>query len=70
MRGSYSFNKVDRNFNDDASRLKERVGNVWFAGEATNLDEWHGTTVGAWDTGEEAGQDMVAALKRLNSEQI
>jgi len=70
VRGSYSFNKVDRNFNDDASRLKERVGNIWFAGEATNLDTWQGTTVGAWDTGEEAGQDMVAALKRLNSEHI
>jgi len=55
VRGSFSFNKVDRIFNDDASRLKERVGNVWFAGEATDLYELHGTTVGAWDTGEEAG---------------
>lgn len=45
FRGSYSFNTVGRNFLDDAANLKERVGNVWWAGEATNLDEWHATTV-------------------------
>jgi len=64
VRGSYSFNKVGRSFINDASNLKERVGNVWFAGEATNLDGWHATSVGAWDTGEDAGQDMASALKK------
>ena len=63
-RGSYSFSRFDRSFNDDAADLKERVGNVWFAGEATNLDGWHGTTAGAWDTGEEAAKDMASALKK------
>lgn len=63
FRGSYSFGKSDRSFQDDASNLKERVGNVWFAGEATNLAGWQATTVGAWDTGEEAAQDMASFLK-------
>lgn len=39
--GSYSFNKVGRIYSEDASNLKEPLGNkVWFAGEATNTDEW------------------------------
>ena len=50
--GSYSFNKVGRTYSEDASNLKEPLGNkIWFSGEATNTDEWHATTVGAWDTG-------------------
>ena len=66
VRGSYSFNKVGRNFATDAAKLKETIDNkVWFAGEATNLDEWHATTVGAWETGEEAAGDMLSTvLKR------
>ncbi len=63
IRGSYSFEKFDRSFADDASNLKERVGNVWFAGEATNTAGWYGTTVGAWDTGEEAAREMSSFLK-------
>mmetsp|Transcript_27717 Transcript_27717/g.58877 ORF Transcript_27717/g.58877 Transcript_27717/m.58877 type:complete len:117 (-) Transcript_27717:215-565(-) len=63
-RGSYSFEKFDRSFADDASNLKEREGNVWFAGEATNTDGWYATTVGAWDTGEEAAREMISFLKR------
>jgi len=63
--GSYSFNKVGRTYSEDASNLKEPLGNkVWFAGEATNTDEWHATSVGAWDSGEQAGQDMASVLKR------
>ena len=66
VRGSYSFNKVGRKFATDAANLKETIDNkVWFAGEATNLDEWHATTVGAWETGEEAAGDMLSSvLKR------
>lgn len=64
VRGSYSFNKVGRDFSDDAGNLKKRVGNVWFAGEATNLDEWQGTIAGAWDTGEEAANDMLSVLNK------
>ena len=55
VRGLYLSNIVGRKFNDDASSLRKRVGNVWFDGEATTLDVWHATTAGAWDTGEEAG---------------
>lgn len=63
--GSYSFNKFGRNFADDAANLKERVGNnLFFAGEATNLDEWHATTVGAWKTGTEAANEMLASVLR------
>ena len=66
VRGSYSFNKVGRKFATDAANLKETIDNkVWFAGEATNLDELHATTVGAWETGEEAAGDMLSTvLKR------
>ena len=66
VRGSYSFNKVGRKFATDAANLKETIDNkVWFAGEATNLDELHATTVGAWETGEEAAGDMLSSvLKR------
>ena len=63
VRGSYSYSKFGRSFADDAKNLGQRVGNVWFAGEATNLDEWHSTTVGAWVTGEDASKDMESALK-------
>jgi len=63
--GSYSFNKVGRTYSEDASNLREPIGNkAWFAGEATNTDEWHATSVGAWDSGEQVGQDMVSVLKR------
>ena len=61
VRGAYSFNKVGRNFSDDAKSLKERVGNVWFAGEAMG-GEWHATTVGAWKSGEEAANDMISSV--------
>ena len=64
VRGAYSFNKAGRIFNDDAANLKEKLGNVWFGGKATNTDWLHATTVGAWDTGEEAAQGVVAILKR------
>jgi len=61
--GSYSFNQVDRNFFNDASKLKEKFGNIWFSGEATNTEGWFGTTVGAWNTGEEAGRSMAESIK-------
>ncbi len=61
--GSYSFNQVGRNFFNDASELKEKFGNIWFSGEATNTEGWLGTTVGAWDTGEEAARDMAKSIK-------
>ena len=61
--GSYSFNQVGRNFVNDANNLKEKFGNIWFSGEATNTEGWLGTTIGAWDTGEVAARDMAESIK-------
>ncbi|KAL9186724.1 hypothetical protein ACHAXT_005962 [Thalassiosira profunda] len=63
FRGSYSFNVVGRDFNDDAANLREPVGNVWFAGEATNTDGWHATTLAAWESGERAADEMASVLE-------
>ncbi len=61
--GSYSFQKVGRTFHEDAANLQERVGTLWFAGEATSGDGWYGTTVGSWETGKKAANQMVSFLK-------
>lgn len=62
FRGSYSFSKAGRDHLEDAANLGERVGNVWFAGEATDLAEWHATTSAAWDSGEIAAGEMASVL--------
>ena len=61
---SYSFSKFGGNFNDETENLKERVDNVWFVDGATSLDGWPVTTVGAWDTGEEAAHNMSSVLEK------
>ena len=38
-RGVYTFKTVGRDFVDDSQKLRRRVGNVFFAGEATS-DGW------------------------------
>lgn len=60
--GSYSYPKVGRKFEEDASILKERVGPLWFAGEATSDNGWQSTTIGAWQTGKEAAEDMISSM--------
>lgn len=65
FRGSYSFEVAGGSCSRSA--LRERVGNVWFAGEATNVDGWYGTTVGAWDTGKIAAKDIVEFLNSSQS---
>lgn len=60
--GSYSFEVAGGSCSRSA--LRERVENVFFAGEATN-SAWYGTTVGAWDTGKVAAEDMVEFLDSL-----
>jgi len=62
FRGSYSFEVAGGACSRSA--LRERVGDVWFAGEATNSD-WYATTVGAWDAGKVAAKDMVEFLDSL-----
>ena len=62
--GAYAFAKVGQNFAADAEVLCERTGSLWFAGEATNVEGWHATTVGAWNTGEVTATSMVSTLKK------
>ena len=64
VRGAYSLKKSGRNFQDDASNLRQSVNSLWFAGEATDSDGWHGTTIGSWTTVEEMANDMVSSLKQ------
>lgn len=60
FRGVYSFPVPGRRFYDDAAVLSERLGRIFFAGEATG-DGW-GTTGGAWSTGEEQAYEMADRL--------
>lgn len=60
-RGTYSYETVNRNWEEDTEKLRRNVGSLWFAGEATD-DSMHETTIGAWDSGREAAQEM---MKRL-----
>lgn len=41
---------------------RARVGNAWFEGEATNLDGWHATIAGVWDTGGDAASDIMISF--------
>jgi len=67
LRGAYSFEKVGRNFQRDAAELKRTIKeHIWFAGEATNLESWHGTTIGSWNTGDVAARDIIRNLNVNN----
>lgn len=55
---------IDIDFGWDAWKLQKSVGKLRFAGEATAGSSWYGTTVGAWNTGEEAAQEMAKDLSR------
>lgn len=59
--GAYSYPVPGRDFYDDAAKLQEVYGNIFFAGEATG-DGW-ATTQGAWRTGEAAALGMAERLK-------
>ena len=61
VRGTYSFPVPGRNFYDDADLLQRRLGRVYFAGEATGSG-W-ATTMGAWNTGNEAAEAMIDMLE-------
>ena len=62
VRGTYSFEIIGREFGKDQRQLQKAVGNVWFAGEATNPDNWYGTTIGARRSGEVAAKGMLKDL--------
>ena len=62
VRGTYSFHKLGRDFDDDSYYLGETIGKqVWFAGEAT-AGNMYATTVGAWETGEKAAKQMAREI--------
>ena len=61
--GAHSHPVPGRDIAEDAAVLSEAFGRVYFAGEATG-SSW-GTTMGAWNTGEE---QALAMAKRLLGE--
>lgn len=63
IHGTYSHKKIGRSRSSDASELRERVGNVFFAGEAT-AKSWYATCIGAWNSGKEAALEMIDQLHR------
>ena len=63
IKGSYSFQTVGRDRYEDANSIKETIGNLWFAGEATD-GTWYGTATGAWESGEDAALSMASVLER------
>lgn len=64
VKGATSFPRAGTNFEEDARNLQSRLGRIYFAGEATSADDY-ATSIGAWNTGEEAAYEMA---ERLNSE--
>ena len=59
-KGSYSYPEQGRDIFTDAAALQQRLGRIYFAGEATGSG-W-GTVMGAWNTGQVAAEGMVQAL--------
>lgn len=59
-KGSYSYPEQGRDIFTDAAALQQRLGRIYFAGEATGSG-W-GTVIGAWNTGQVAAEGMVQAL--------
>ena len=57
----HSFKVVGRSWGIDSNKLKQKVGSIRFAGEAT-AGMWSDTTLGAWQTGQIAAEDIVQAL--------
>lgn len=52
--GAYSYDTVGLNMRSFRSALFEPIGNLYFAGEASDSDGWFGTAVGAFSTGVKA----------------
>lgn len=63
VRGAYAYSHVGRNMTADTAILGEKVNRLWFAGEATNTEGWHATTIGAWDTGKSVALDILTFLE-------
>ena len=59
--GAYAYPIAGRVMAEDAAILAEPIGRLYFAGEATSATRW-GTTMGAWNTGEEQAYAITARL--------
>jgi len=58
----HSFKVVGRSWSTDSNKLKQKVGSIRFAGEAT-AGMWSDTTLGAWQTGGEASKEMIEEIR-------
>ena len=58
----HSFKVVGRSWSTDSNKLKQKVGSIRFAGEAT-AGMWSDTTLGAWQTGGEAAKEMIEEIR-------
>ena len=56
--GAYSFDAAGFDLTDYRKTLFEPIGNVFFAGEATDTDGWFGTAVAAYTTGVKAASEI------------
>ena len=62
-RGSYTYNSVNLNFEGTAQVLSESIDSkVFFAGEHTSVSGWYGTAIGAFETGQQAANDMTKSI--------
>ena len=53
---------VGRDWGIDSNKLKQKVGSIRFAGEAT-AGMWSDTTFGAWRTGDESAKEMIEEIR-------
>ncbi|KAL9183285.1 hypothetical protein ACHAXT_005072 [Thalassiosira profunda] len=65
IRGAYSHPMPGRSHSDVARVLARRVGRMYFAGEGTDTGGGWGTTMGAWNTGEDTAEEMVQRINNL-----
>lgn len=56
--GAYSYDTVGFDLTSYRNTLSEPLGNMYFAGEATDTDGWFGTAVGAYTSGVKAASKI------------
>ena len=65
IRGAYSHPMPGRSHSENARLLARRVGRMYFAGEGTDTGGGWGTTMGAWNTGEDTAEEMIQRINNL-----
>lgn len=61
--GTYSYTPVGRSHSTDSRNLRRKVGNVYWAGEASS-SSWQACVVGGWESGEKAAREILQDLRR------